>query len=93
MALLSGKQNAKKRQLGCQTELTLCGRDGMVDIPDLKSVGRMPVWVRLPPPAPNYFILSVTCGNRIYLYGFKLRLVRLVVFELHVPKSERRVFS
>lgn len=31
-----------------------CGRDGMVDIPDLKSVGRMPVWVRIPPPAPNY---------------------------------------
>ena len=58
MALLSGKQNAKKRQLGCQTELTLCGRDGMVDIPDLKSVGRMPVWVRLPPPAPKTFLIQ-----------------------------------
>jgi hypothetical protein len=32
----------------------LCGRgrDGMVDIPDLKSGGGIPVWVRVPPPAP-----------------------------------------
>ena len=30
-----------------------CGRDGMVDISDLKSEGRMPVWVRVPPPAPK----------------------------------------
>jgi hypothetical protein len=30
------------------------GRGGMVDTPDLKSVGRMPVGVRVPPPAPNY---------------------------------------
>ena len=34
---------------------SLCGRDGMVDIPDLKSVGRMPVWVRIPPPAPHTY--------------------------------------
>ena len=30
----------------------------------LKSVGRMPVWVRLPPPAPNYpfsSALTKTC--------------------------------
>ena len=39
-----------------------CGRDGMVDIPDLKSVGRMPVWVRVPPPAPKPSI-SV-CGSK-----------------------------
>lgn len=32
-----------------------CGRGGMVDTPDLKSVGRMPVGVRVPPPAPNTF--------------------------------------
>jgi hypothetical protein len=32
--------------------LPVCGRDGMVDIPDLKSEGRMPVGVRVPPPAP-----------------------------------------
>ena len=25
----------------------------MVDTPDLKSVGRMPVGVRVPPPAPS----------------------------------------
>ena len=31
-----------------------CGRDGMVDIPDLKSEGRMPVGVRVPPPAPPF---------------------------------------
>ena len=31
-----------------------CGRDGMVDISDLKSEGRMPVWVRVPPPAPLF---------------------------------------
>ncbi len=31
----------------------ICGRDGMVDISDLKSVGRMAVWVRVPPPAPK----------------------------------------
>ena len=29
-----------------------CGRDGMVDIPDLKSGGRMAVRVQVPPPAP-----------------------------------------
>jgi hypothetical protein len=51
-ALLFGKQSAKKSRFGFQTEYPSCGRDGMVDIPDLKSVGRMPVWVRLPPPAP-----------------------------------------
>lgn len=33
-------------------QTSLCGRDGMVDIPDLKSEGRMPVGVRVPPPAP-----------------------------------------
>ena len=41
-----------------------CGRDGMVDIPDLKSGGRMPVRVQVPPPAPKLSIfISVLLGN------------------------------
>lgn len=36
-----------------------CGRGGMVDTPDLKSVGRMPVGVRVPPPAPNFIEKSI----------------------------------
>ena len=35
-----------------------CGRDGMVDIPDLKSGGRMPVRVQVPPPAPNFLYIT-----------------------------------
>ena len=31
---------------------TMCGRGGMVDATDLKSVGGSPVRVRVPPPAP-----------------------------------------
>ena|SRR6056297_87867 len=45
------------------------GRDGMVDIPDLKSGGLSAVWVRVPPSAPNLFsplfeILHGTSDNR-----------------------------
>lgn len=52
-----------------------CGRDGMVDIPDLKSGGRMPVRVQVPPPAPKLSIfISVLLGNfgkkrEVGLYG------------------------
>ena len=47
--LLSGQKLARWQKLKNNAR---CGRDGMVDIPDLKSEGRMPVWVRVPPPAP-----------------------------------------
>ena len=52
-----------------------CGRDGMVDIPDLKSGGRMPVRVQVPPPAPKLSLfISVLLGNfgkkrEVGLYG------------------------
>ena len=46
----------------------------MVDIPDLKSGGRMPVRVQVPPPAPKLSIfISVLLGNieklEVRLYG------------------------
>ena len=52
-----------------------CGRDGMVDIPDLKSGGRMPVRVQVPPPAPclsnknktlTYFALQARCRELVF---------------------------
>ena len=55
-----------------------CGRDGMVDIPDLKSVGRKPVGVRVPPPAPIIYKmlnLSVSCVLGWVLFSkFRLAL-------------------
>ena len=49
--------------------ISLCGRDGMVDIPDLKSEGQMPVGVRVPPPAPFVFKVSVSePEHRPHLY-------------------------
>ena len=42
-------------RIRCHHVLAGGGRDGMVDIPDLKSEGRMPVGVRVPPPAPPPF--------------------------------------
>ena len=51
-SLSRSDNNTRKDNLGtvwCRH----CGRGGMVDTPDLKSVGRMPVGVRVPPPAPS----------------------------------------
>jgi hypothetical protein len=40
-----------------------CGRDGMVDISDLKSVGLCAVGVQVPPPAPNKHIICFFINN------------------------------
>src|SRR6185503_20709080 len=45
-------------------ELKGRGRGGTVDATDLKSVGRKPVWVRFPPPAPDHAYTSDVQRNR-----------------------------
>ena len=42
-----------------------CGRDGMVDISDLKSVGLCAVGVQVPPPAPNKHIICFFINDLI----------------------------
>ena len=39
-------------------------------MPDLKSVGRMPVWVRVPPPAP--FVHFLQLGQLVKLFIVRL---------------------
>ena len=53
-----------------------CGRDGMVDIPDLKSVGRMPVWVRLPPPAPNTRLFEISTSAVCALAEMEINVLK-----------------
>ena len=47
-----------------------CGRDGMVDIRDLKSLGRKAVWVRVPPPAP----LTPPLSHLLFVGGSKVSM-------------------
>ena len=48
---------------------SMCGRDGMVDIPDLKSGGPSAVWVRVPPSAPiDIYMLGEIRLSKFFCY-------------------------